>query len=60
MATRSDRNRDEAGRRDDGRRWQQFIFDDITLILVLGLVVPTIFYIVLGLIDLTTVPEFQP
>lgn len=42
------------------RRWQQYIYDDIVLLLVLGLVVPTIFYIALGLLDLTSVPSFQP
>lgn len=41
-------------------RWQQWIFDDMVLILVLGLIVPTIFYIVLGVIDLTSVPTFEP
>jgi hypothetical protein len=45
---------------DDRPRWQQIIFDDIFLILTLGLVIPTIFYLVLGLMDLASVPMFEP
>jgi hypothetical protein len=41
-------------------RWQQVIFDDIFLILMLGLVVPTLFYLVWGLMDLASVPMFEP
>jgi hypothetical protein len=41
-------------------RWQQFIFDDIFLILMLGLVVPTLFYLVWGLMDLASVPIYEP
>lgn len=41
-------------------RWQQLIFDDIILLLLLGLVIPTIFYITLGLMDLASVPMFEP
>ena len=41
-------------------RWQQVIFDDIFLILMLGLVVPTLFYLVWGLMDLASVPIYEP
>jgi hypothetical protein len=41
-------------------RWQQVIFDDIFLILMLGLVVPTLFYMVWGLMDLASVPIYEP
>jgi hypothetical protein len=41
-------------------RWQQVIFDDIFLILTLGLVIPTLFYLVWGLMDLASVPIFEP
>jgi hypothetical protein len=40
--------------------WKQIIFDDIFLILMLGLVVPTLFYLVWGLMDLASVPMFEP
>jgi hypothetical protein len=40
--------------------WQQVIFDDIFLILMLGLVIPTLFYLVWGLMDLASVPTFEP
>ena len=45
---------------EDRPRWQQVIFDDIFLILMLGLVVPTLFYLVWGLMDLASVPFYQP
>ncbi len=41
-------------------RWQQIVFDDIFLILMLGLVVPTLFYLVWGLMDLASVPIYEP
>jgi hypothetical protein len=44
----------------DRGRWQQIFFDDIFLILTLGLVIPTLFYLVLGLMDLASVPMFEP
>jgi hypothetical protein len=44
----------------DRPRWQQVIFDDIFLILTLGLVIPTLFYLVWGLMDLASVPMFEP
>ncbi len=44
----------------DRPRWQQVIFDDIFLILMLGLVVPTLFYLVWGLMDLASVPIYEP
>jgi hypothetical protein len=50
----------ERPRDNDRPRWQQVVFDDIFLILALGLVIPTIFYIMLGLMDLASVPMFEP
>jgi hypothetical protein len=44
----------------DRPRWQQVIFDDIFLILMLGLVIPTLFYLVWGLMDLASVPFYEP
>jgi hypothetical protein len=38
--------------------WQQVLLDDIFLLLMAGLVVPTLFYIVWGLISLGNVPLF--
>ena len=38
--------------------WQQVLLDDIFLILLAGLLVPTLFYIVWGLISLGNVPLF--
>ncbi|MCC7371471.1 MAG: hypothetical protein IT306_23835 [Chloroflexi bacterium] len=40
--------------------WQQRFLDDIFLITVAGLIIPTVFYIVLGLLSLTSVPVFTP
>ncbi len=38
--------------------WQQLLLDDIFLLLMAGLVVPTLFYIVWGLMSLGEVPLF--
>jgi hypothetical protein len=38
--------------------WPQLLLDDIFLILMAGLVVPTLFYLIWGLIDLGFVPLF--
>jgi hypothetical protein len=54
---------DEASpqRRDDQRiPWQQILFDDIFLLIMAGLVVPTLLYIVWGLWSLGNVPAFRP
>jgi hypothetical protein len=40
--------------------WQQVVFDDVFLLLALGLIVPTLIYIVWGLMDLASVEVFQP
>lgn len=54
-------NADTTESADQGRpRWQQVVFDDIFLILMLGLVVPTLFYLVWGLMDLASVPIYEP
>jgi hypothetical protein len=38
--------------------WQQLLLDDIFLLVMAGLVVPTFFYIVWGLMSLGEVPLF--
>ena len=40
--------------------WQQFLLDDIFLLATAGLVVPTLLYIVWGLMELSNVPIFAP
>ncbi len=52
---------DDAGRSGEPEErmpWQQFIFDDIFLLVMAGLVVPTIFYIVWGLWSISNVAVF--
>jgi hypothetical protein len=39
--------------------WQQLLLDDIFLLVMAGLVVPTLFYIVWGLMSLGEVPLFH-
>jgi hypothetical protein len=38
----------------------QIIFDDVFFLLMLGLVVPTMFYIVWGLWSTSVIPVFHP
>jgi len=38
--------------------WQQLLFDDIFLLLMAGLVIPTIFYLIWGLWSLSNVEFF--
>jgi hypothetical protein len=40
--------------------WPQMLFDDIFLLLFVGLVVPTLFYIIWNLIELASVRPFVP
>jgi len=40
--------------------WQQAVLDDVFLLTMFGLVVPTLFYIVWGLIELASLPLFKP
>lgn len=40
--------------------WQQMLLDDVFLLMVIGLVVPTLLYIVWGLIELGGVLVFTP
>lgn len=40
--------------------WPQRLLDDVFLLLAAGLIVPTVFYIVLGLVSLLSVPAFAP
>ena len=53
---------DPANRRADAESipWQQVLMDDVFLLLMAGLVVPTLFYIVWGLMELGSVPVFTP
>lgn len=39
--------------------WQQVLLDDVFLLMMAGLVVPTLFYIVWGLMELAQVPVFS-
>jgi hypothetical protein len=38
----------------------QVIFDDVFLLLMLGLVVPTLFYLIWGLWSTAVIPVFHP
>jgi hypothetical protein len=51
---------DEQGRRATPHRvaWQQVLLDDIFLLFLAGILVPTFFYIVWGLMSLGEVPIF--
>jgi hypothetical protein len=51
---------DEPNRRSTDRRipWQQVLLDDIFLLFMAGILVPTFFYIVWGLMSLSEVPLF--
>lgn len=40
--------------------WQQALLDDVFLLCMAGLVVPTLFYIVWGLLELSNVPLLKP
>ena len=40
--------------------WQQALLDDVFMLLMAGLVVPTLFYIVWGLLELANVRVFTP
>lgn len=55
-----DRSADTTPPRSQRTPWQQIFMDDIFLLLAAGLVVPTLFYIVWGLMDLASVPVFRP
>jgi hypothetical protein len=39
--------------------WQQVLLDDIFLLFLAGMVIPTLFYIVWGLVSLGEVPIFS-
>lgn len=45
-------------RSDERIPWQQLALDDVFLLVMAGLVVPTLFYIVWGLIELSRVRLF--
>ncbi|HRA19600.1 MAG: hypothetical protein IPJ58_06540 [Ardenticatenia bacterium] len=47
-------------RPDDPIPWQQALTDDVFLLMMAGLVVPTLFYIVWGLLELANVKIFTP
>lgn len=40
--------------------WPQLLLDDVFLLVACGLVVPTLFYIVWGLMELAMIPVFKP
>ena len=40
--------------------WQHMLLDDVFLLMMAGLVVPTLFYIVWGLMELAHVAVFVP
>lgn len=60
MVVKPEDRPEDSGGPNDRPRWQQVVFDDIFLILTLGLVIPTLFYLVWGLMDLASVPMFEP
>ena len=43
---------------EEGIPWQQAMLDDVFMLLMAGLVVPTLFYIVWGLMELAHVAVF--
>jgi hypothetical protein len=45
---------------DESPAWQQLLLDDVFMLLMAGLVVPTLLYIVWGLMELSNVPVFTP
>lgn len=50
----------EKGAADESPAWQQLLLDDVFMLLMAGLVVPTLLYIVWGLMELSSVPVFTP
>lgn len=54
------RDEDTAAAATEGVPWQQLVLDDIFLLMTLGLVVPTLLYIVWGLMELANVRVFVP
>ncbi len=51
-------SRENGGGSEQRIPWQQVLLDDIFLLIMAGLVVPTVFYILWGLISLGNVPLF--
>lgn len=49
---------ERADERQERMPWQQLIFDDIFLLVLAGLIVPTIFYLIWGLWSLSNVESF--
>lgn len=49
-----------ASRQSDRVPWQQRLLDDIFLLTTAGMIVPTVFYIILGLLSLVNVQPFAP
>jgi len=39
--------------------WPQVLLDDVFLLLMAGLVIPTVFYVIWGLMSLASVPAFH-
>ncbi|MFN8532782.1 MAG: hypothetical protein U0556_04475 [Dehalococcoidia bacterium] len=52
----------EQGSSEAGRRipWQQILMDDIFLLVMFGMVIPTFIYIIWGLMSLGDVPIYVP
>jgi hypothetical protein len=44
----------------DRLSWQQRMLDEVFLLIVAGMIIPTVLYIVFGLVSLYSVPEFVP
>ena len=49
-----------ASKQPDHVPWQQRLLDDVFLLTAAGMIVPTVFYIVLGLLSLVNVQPFAP
>lgn len=52
--------REQRDDQDERIPWQQMLLDDVFLLIMAGLVVPTLFYLVWGLWSLSNVPQFIP
>jgi hypothetical protein len=45
---------------DDRLPWQQRMLDEVFLLIVAGMIIPTVLYITFGLVSLYSVPAFAP
>ncbi|MBM4423909.1 MAG: hypothetical protein FJ030_11015 [Chloroflexi bacterium] len=60
MADQSKSSQDQAAPPEERVPIGQVIFDDVFLLLMLGLVVPTLLYIVWGLWSTSVIPVYHP